>query len=51
MANSKELFKALTIQTLTNLSLSPQMQGKLHGKILAYIKDDQCSQAVSKFPH
>ncbi|XP_037821987.1 Fanconi anemia group D2 protein [Lucilia sericata] len=46
MANSKELFKNLTIQTLTNLSLSSQMQGKLRSKVLAYIKEDQCPKAT-----
>lgn len=46
MANSKELFKNLTIQTLTNLSLSSKMQGKLRAKILAYIKENECPNAV-----
>lgn len=46
MANSKELFKNITIQTLTNLSLSTQMQGRLRAKILAYIKEDECPIAV-----
>lgn len=46
MANSKELFKNITIQTLTNLSLSTNMQDKLRAKILAYIKEDECPMAV-----
>ncbi|KAM7362212.1 fancd2 [Cochliomyia hominivorax] len=46
MANSRELFKNLTIQTLTNLSLSTQMQSKLRCKVLAYIKDEQCSKTT-----
>lgn len=47
MPNSRELFKNLTIQTLTNLSLSSYMQSKLRTKVLAYIKEDQCSKSVS----
>ncbi|XP_065371634.1 Fanconi anemia group D2 protein homolog [Calliphora vicina] len=46
MANSKDLFKSLTIQTLTNLSLSPQIQGKLRNRVLAYIKEEQGPKAT-----
>ncbi|XP_075147776.1 fancd2 [Haematobia irritans] len=46
MANSVELFKSINIQTLTNLSLSVQVQERLRAKALAFIKNGQCPKKI-----
>uniref|UniRef100_A0A1A9WNL2 Fanconi anemia group D2 protein n=1 Tax=Glossina brevipalpis TaxID=37001 RepID=A0A1A9WNL2_9MUSC len=46
LANSKELFQPVGIETLNNLSLSEHMQEKLRCKILEFIKEEQCPPEI-----